>query len=269
MLQEIAERIKALPLLPQSFHDITIACNQPNASVYELTRVIEKDPMLVANLVRIANSPLYGFHKQIKSVLQVISLFGAATTRSLTADMSIKKLLSVDLAPYNVTPEFFAHISEMQSQLIKQWYSKVDASKVDTLVLSALLQENGKILIADEVMKNNETYQFKSEIQSCINIASVEKVFVGVTSAEISAYIFQQWKFNNTMVEAIRFSDNYESAPEAIRPYALALKIVKTAIPLNAPLSQRSITLALNIIEKEGLDVSLFRESIDAISQHA
>ena len=118
MLQEIAERIKALPLLPKSFHDINVACNQSDASVHDLVRIIEKDPMLVANLVRIANSPLYGFHKQIKSVLQTVSLFGVATTRSLIADMSIKKLLSVDLAPYNVTPEFFAHISELQSTLI-------------------------------------------------------------------------------------------------------------------------------------------------------
>ena len=94
-------------------------------------------------------------------------------------------------------------------------------------------------------------------------------MFVGVSSAEVTTYIFQHWKFNTTMVEAIRFSDNYEAAPEAIRPYALALKVVKTAIPLNAPLSERSITLALNIVEKEGLDTALFREAIEAISQHA
>lgn len=269
MLQEIAERIKALPLLPNSFHDINVACNQSDASIHDLVRIIEKDPMLVANLVRIANSPLYGFHKQIKSVLQTVSLFGVATTRSLIADMSIKKLLSVDLAPYNVTPEFFAHISELQSRLIKQWYASVDASKVEILFLSALLQESGKILIADEVVKNNEIYQFKSELQNSFNVATVEKMFVGVSSAEVTTYIFQHWKFNTTMVEAIRFSDNYEAAPEAIRPYALALKVVKTAIPLNAPLSERSITLALNIVEKEGLDTALFREAIETISQHA
>lgn len=124
-------------------------------------------------------------------------------------------------------------------------------------------------MIADEVVKSDETYQFKSEIANSSNIASVEKMFVGVSSAQITALIFEHWKFEPTMVEAIRFSDDYKAAPEAIRPYALALKIVKTALPVNAPLSERSIALALNLIEKEGLNEALFMQAIEALKAHA
>jgi len=183
-------------------------------------------------------------------------------------DMSIKKLLNVDMAPYNVTPEVFAQISGWQSALMLHWYKKIDPSKVEILFLSALMQETGKILIADEIVKNDETYQFKGEIENSINIANVEKTFVGVSSSEITALIFEHWKFDALIVESIRFSDNYEAAPEAIRPYALALKIVKTAIPLNSPLTERSVTLALNLIEKEGLNEAPFTQAIDAVKEH-
>jgi len=268
MLQEIAERIKSLPPLPKSFHQIGVICNNSNSSVNDLTKVLEEDPMLVANLLKVANSPLYGFRREIKSVLQAVSLFGMTTTRSLVTDMSIKKLLSVDMAPYNVTPEYFAQISGWQSALMLQWYKKVDPSKTEVLFLAALLQETGKILIADEIVKNDETFQFKGEIENSINIANVEKMFVGVSSSEITALIFEHWKFENTIVEAIRFSDNYEAASDAIRPYALALKIVKTAIPVNSPLSERSITLAFNLIQKENLSESFFSQALDAIKEH-
>jgi len=268
MLQEIAERIKALPPLPKSFHQIAAVCNNPDSSVNDLAKVMEEDPMLVANLLKVANSPLYGFRREIKSVLQATSLFGMTTTRSLVTDMSVKKLLNVDMEPYNVTPEVFAQISGWQSALMLHWYKKVDPSKADVLFLSALLQETGKILIADEIVKNDETFQFKGEIENSINIANVEKMFVGVSSAEITALIFEHWKFETTMVESIRFSDNYEAAPETIRPYALALKIVKTAIPINSALSERSITLALNLIQKENLNEAHFSHALDVLKEH-
>ena len=268
MLQEIAERIKALPPLPKSFHSISVVCNNPESSVHDLAKIVEEDPMLVANLLKVANSPLYGFRREIRNVLQAISLFGMSTTRSLVTDMSIKKLLNVDMEPYNVTPEVFAQISSWQSALMMRWYKKVNPAMGETLFLSSLLQETGKILIADEVVKNDETYQFKSEISNSSNIASVERMFVGVSSADITALIFEHWKFDALMVESIRFSDNYESAPEDIRPYALALKIVKTALPLNAPFSERSIALALHILAKEEMDDAPFMEALNALKEH-
>lgn len=268
MLEEIAERIKSLPPLPKSFHEISLICSNPNSSVNELSRIIEEDPMLVANLLKVANSPLYSFRREIKSVLQAVSLFGMSTTRSLVTDMSIKKLLNVDMAPYGVTPEEFAHISSLQSSLMLQWYGKVDKSKIEMLFLSALLQETGKILIADEIVKNDETYQFKSEIENSTNIASVEKAFVGTTTGDITAKIFEHWRFDDLMVQAIRYSDDIDASPPEVRAYSLALKVVKTAIPMNSPLSERSVTIALNIVTKENLNEAAFATAIEKLLEH-
>ena len=268
MLEEIAERIKSLPPLPKSFHEIGLICNNPDSSVNELSRVIEEDPMLVANLLKVANSPLYSFRKEIKSVLQAVSLFGMSTTRSLVTDMSIKKLLSVDMAPYGVTPEEFAHISSLQSGLMMLWYKKVNPSKIEMLFLAALLQETGKILIADEIVKNDEVYQFKSEIENNANIAVVEKMFVGTTTGDITAKIFEHWKFDDVMVQAIRYSDDVDAAPDEIRAYALALKVVKTAIPMNSPLSERSVTIALNLVTKENLNEEAFAQAIERLLEN-
>lgn len=265
MLENIVERIKTLPPLPKSFHEINAICSDENGTIDKLAKVIEKDPMLVANLLKVANSPLYGFRKEIKSVLQAVSLFGMATTRSLTTDISVKKLLNVDIEPYGITPEDFARVSAMQSALMREWYKSVDKSKVDTLFLSALLQETGKILIADEIVKNDEVSQFKFEIESSVNIAQVEKMYVSTTTGEITSKIFEHWGFDDLMVRAIKFSDNYAIAEEEIKAYSLALQIVKTAIPMNSPLSERSVTIALHLLEKEGLNQALFAAAVEKI----
>ncbi len=254
MLQKIAERIKSLPPLPKTFYQVSTLCNDPNSSVYQLAQVLEQDPMLVANLLRVANSPLYSFRNEVKSVLQAASLFGMSTTRSLVADMSIKKLLTVDMEPYNITPEIFAQISRWQSVLMNQWYKSIDMRKLDILSLAALLQETGKILIADEIMKGDEVYQFKAELKNSNNIATVEKAFTGISSAEVTALIFEHWRFEPLIVEAIRFSENYEEAPEEVRAYAFALKVVKSALPINAPFQEHSLAVAVYLLQKEGMD---------------
>ncbi len=261
MIEDIVDRIRSLPPLPKSFAEVNSVCSNPNSAISDLAKVIESDPMLVANLLKVANSPLYSFQREIKSVLQAISLFGMSTTRSLITSISVKKLLNVDMEPYGVTPEEFVHISGLQSSLIMKWYKKVDASKVDELFLAALLQETGKILIADEIVRNDEVYQFKSEIQTAFNIPNVEKMYVDTTTAEITSKIFEHWGFDEKIVNMIRFSDNYDRA-EDLREYSLALKIVKTAVPINSPLSERSINGAVAILEKEDMNIQPFLDAV-------
>jgi HD-like signal output (HDOD) protein len=265
MLENIVERIKALPPLPKSFHEINTVCSHPDGTIEQLAKAIEKDPMLVANLLKVANSPLYSFRKEIRSVLQAVSLFGMATTRSLTTDISIKKLLNVDIEPYGVVPDEFVKVSALQSALMREWYAKVDRAKLDLLFLASLLQETGKILIADEIVKNDETSQFKFEVESSVNIAQVEKSYVGTTTGEITAKIFEHWGFESLMVEAIQFSDNYMQACDEVKPFSFALQVVKTAIPMNSPLSERSVTIALNLFEKEKMDTAVFAMAVEKI----
>jgi len=261
MLNDIVDRIRSLPPLPRSFQKINAICDNPDSSINELAKTIETDPMLVANLLKIANSPLYNFHREIKSVLQAISLFGMSSTRSLVTSISVKKLLGVDMEPYGVTPEEFVAISTIQSALISKWYKKINPVGADDLFLAALLQDTGKIMIADEVVRNDEVYQFKSEIEMSHDIASVEKMYVGVTSAEVTAEIFNHWGFSDKMVKIIQFSDHYEEAGD-FREYAKILKILKTAVPINSPLSENSINRAVKILENEEMPVEAFLETV-------
>ncbi len=264
MVNDIADRIKALPPLPKSFAQVNSVCSNPNSGIGDLAKVIESDPMLVANLLKIANSPLYSFNKEIKSVLQAISLFGMSTTKSLVTSISVKKLLNVDMEPYGVTPQEFVDISALQSSLVVKWYKKIDSSRIDELFLAALLQDTGKILIADEVVRNDEVYQFKSEIETAYDVSVVERMYVDATTADVTSEIFEHWGFEDKMVKMIRFSDDYNQAQD-LRAYSLVLKILKTAVPINAPLSQRSINMAVAILEKEGMDTELFLQTVDGM----
>ncbi len=265
MKSSLVESIKSLPALPKTIVEMQRVCANPESGINDLVLIVEKDPMIVANLLKAANSPLYCFGKEIKSVSQAVSLFGMSMTRSIAIGNSVRKLLNVDMEPYGITSEKFADISNQQAVLMHSWYSKIDRKKMENLFLASFLQETGKIIIASDIIKEGLLYNFKSEIETTNNIPQVEFSYVEETTATVTAAIFEHWKFEPTFVEMIRFSDSYQKAPEEIKEYATALNIVKTIAPINAPFSEQSITFGLRKAHDAGYDHEMLEDIIDNV----
>ena len=43
-----------------------------DASIMDLAKAVEHDPMIIANLLKAANSPLYGFSREINAISQAV-----------------------------------------------------------------------------------------------------------------------------------------------------------------------------------------------------
>lgn len=263
MKSSILESIKSLPPLPKTLLDVQRICNDPEASIGNLVKVIEPDPMIVANLLKAANSPLYFFGREIRNVSQAVALFGMTMTRSIVLGNSVRKLLNVDMEPYGITSEKFAEISAKQASLMNKWYRKISREKADKLFLTAFLQETGKIIIASDIIQENLTTSFRSEIDMAINIALVERSYVNDTTATVTAAIFEHWNFDKSFVEMIQYADNPASAPDHVREFSTALNIVKTIVPINAPFGEHAINFGLQKAEQAGYDVVWLEECIN------
>ncbi|WP_428739229.1 HDOD domain-containing protein [Sulfurimonas sp.] len=263
MKSSIIDSIKSLPPLSKTIADIETVYKDEEAGIGELVKVIEHDPMIVANLLKTANSPLYGFGKEITSVAQAVSLFGMSMTRSIALGNALRKLLNVDMQPYGITSEEFAEISSMQATLMEKWYSRIDRAKAEKLHLAAFLQETGKILIASDVINEDEDVSFQSEIEMSNNLAQVEKTYVGVTSSEVTSEVFEHWGFDEEFVAMIKYADNPAAAPDEVKEYATALNIVKTALPINKPFSEQAINFALRKARDAGYKYEVLEDCID------
>ncbi len=263
MKSSIIESIKSLPPLSKTITDINRVYADEEAGIGDLVKAIEPDPMIVANLLKTANSPLYGFGKEIRNVSQAVSLFGMSMTRSIALGNAVRKLLNVDMQPYGITSERFAEISAMQATLMRKWYSKIDKQKAEKLYLAAFLQETGKILISSDVIQEDEDVSFRSEVDVTNNLAQVEKMYVDVTSAEVTAKVFEHWGFDAEFVEMIQFADNPNAAPDEIKEYAMALHIVKTALAVNKPFADNSINFALRKARDAGYNHEVLEDVID------
>jgi HD-like signal output (HDOD) protein len=259
----IVDSIMSLPPLPKTIADVNLIYANEDSSLSDMTKAIESDPMIVANILKAANSPLYGFGREIQSVAQAVALFGIEMTRSIAVGNSVKKLLNVDMQPYRVTSERFAEISSLQAALMLKWYNKVDKRKAAKLYLAAFLQETGKIIIASTIMQNDETISFSSEVEMSNNLAEVEKAYVDVTTSEVTSKVFEHWGFDSEFIEIIKYADDPYGAPEDIKEYSIALNIIKTIVPVNKPFSEVAINFGLKKAMDAELDYRSLEEAIE------
>ncbi|MDX1808053.1 MAG: HDOD domain-containing protein [Sulfurospirillaceae bacterium] len=262
----ILQKIKALPPLDDTVMMIQRICSDTDSSMQDLVKIVQRDPMLTANILKSANSPLYGFSKEIKSIAHAVSLFGMATIRGFALSSAIKDNIKIDLTPYKIDKDRFLNISTLQSVLMFKWYTKIDRSMLDILQPASFMMEVGKLILAHEIIEQNLVDEFQKKIERNENLMAlslIEKEFTGFTNEEITAKIFEKWNLETELIEAIEFSNNPLSASEHMQKFAKALHVVKTSINIFGSLQEEQIQDALRLIQDYDLEINTYLSAIE------
>ncbi len=267
MNSKLVERISSLPPLPQTVTEIEKAYADADVNVKAVAAIVEKDPMVVADLLKLLNSAFYGLRKEITSVEQAISLLGLKSVKDLVVNLSVRNMLRTNLSPYGISSEAFAKVSQFQSMLAQGWMRKIDASKAERIRLLALLQEIGKIVIADELLREGEDATFKAELDAGWEIRETERNYLDTTTAEVSAAMLAHWEFDSTTCDIIRWSDLPTQADADVRDDAWALRLAAEAVNVREPLSEKSCKRALNLALKAGYEQEGLAEVLDDLVQ--
>jgi HD-like signal output (HDOD) protein len=258
MNEQILKQIKALPPLPKSVLEIQRITNDPNSSISDLVKVVKEDPMLTANLLKAANSPLYGFTRQIKNVDQAVSLFGMATVKGFAISFAIKNTLKFDLSAYGISEGQFHDVSAKRNAVTLLWYKK-NRKYLDILATNSFLIDIGAVVISLVLINQNKASDFKNKL-TIDNREEVEKEFVGMTTAEVNAKIFSHWGFSEDLIESMKNMDNPNGNYEKESASLLTLKIL---INLLNGYNEENEAKALEVAKKYDLDVDALKIAID------
>jgi len=270
MTEMIIRKVKSLPPMPESVAKVREICDNPEGTIRELVPIIKEDPMFTADILKAANSPLYGFSRQITSIDQAISLFGMGTIQGFAISYAVRKSFKIDLSPYGVGEHHLIDISSKQNALAQQWGRREVQSKQSEMMTISLLMELGKAVAAIVLEESGKAQAFTEKVkttETMHDLAAAEKEFLGITSEWIAALMFKHWQFNETMIEMIRFVANPDEAPESVRTQAQVLHVVKEAAPFLHPFCEPCVKSAYEKAEAYGFNLSRLEEAIAVTSQ--
>ncbi len=265
MKKLIIEKIDSLPPLPNSVLELEEFRKMSNKEPLDLLKIIEKDPLIITTVLRIANSAMFGFVSQVETPSRAISLLGVNFTISIALGSIIQNLIQTNLSAYDVSTDDFMFSSNLASNLVNTWVSKISFDLKEDLLLPAFLQETGKFVIAEIIEENNQKEEFINQLQITKNTSLVEKEFVGFSCARITANIFKHWKLSPNLIFSIGFVEDLEHCPKDYIKKVQILEIIKILTDIRAPLSDQNVHRALNKANEYGLDTELLLQAIDSI----
>jgi len=263
MNEKLLQQIKQLPPLPESAMQIEAVYQNPDSTFNDMVKILEKDPLLTADILKAANSPLYGFSREINAISQAVGLFGMGTVRGFALASIVKKSFSLDLSSYGITNTQFAELSKKQHALVTSWYIRKDPKLLGILSPAAFLVEIGKVLISQYLVEEKLQDQFKNALTELQDVEAAEVKVVGVHAPEVSATVFSHWKFEEKLIETIRHCVDTENAPETIKKAAQSLHVARVAVPISGVMSEVSIAAAKALVDQYGLDMDSFDKAIE------
>ncbi|WP_200762167.1 HDOD domain-containing protein [Nitrosophilus alvini] len=257
MRKFIFEEIENLPPMPETAIKIKELYNKDELSFKEMIEVIEEDPLLVADILKIANSPYYGFVHEVKDIEKAVVLLGMDMVTGFALYCTLNRDFDVDFSAYAITSDDFLKKSVIQSKIAYIW-----THKESVLPTAAFLSEIGKVLIAKCAKKRGKNI-YEYMVEKNIECDDAEEEICSITTPEVTAAIFERWNFSSKLVKIIRYSKNPEDAPNEYQKDAASLKVIRAVVDLKGEIEPDAKEKALPILERFSLDVDSFAKALN------
>ncbi len=265
MSTTLANRIDSLPPLPETIIELEKFKKSKEKEPEVLLKIIEKDPLIISTLLKVSNSAMFGFNSSIETLSRALGLLGVNFTLSIAFGSAIKNSLDTDLKAYDLHSDDFMRISNMASNLISLWLSRVDFNLKEELLLPVFLQETGKFIISDLAQEEKKSEKFLTALRNGEDMSLVERKFFNTTTSEITAAIFKHWKLSDKLINTIEFVDNIKNCPEEYKKEAQILHVIKIACNVLDPLSDENCEKAVKKAEEFGISTSPLKKAIEKI----
>jgi putative nucleotidyltransferase with HDIG domain len=199
---EILAGIKKLPAFSSTVVRLSSLIKDPDAGPGEFEAVVQPDPALTANLLRMANSAYFGLSRRIGSAREAITLLGVRRVFELGAMAAVDAVVPDTLPGYGIDASvFWGH--SVAVAVIAERLSKERKLATPSLTFTAgLLHDVGKLVISNFLA--DRIAALRSELASGdLSLIACEQKLLGADHAQIGADLGAVWNLPEEVVRVI------------------------------------------------------------------
>lgn len=89
--------VKDLPTLPGVLQEVAVLVEDPNTSTDQISKAISKDQVLSAKVLKMVNSPIYGFPGRIGSIQHALVLLGFNVIKGIIISTSVFDVMNENM----------------------------------------------------------------------------------------------------------------------------------------------------------------------------
>ena len=218
-LRNRIEKLGDLPTLPHIVQRLAAMIGRPTVSTEEIGAIIEKDQVLAAKVLRLANSPFYGFPSRIGSVAHAVIVLGFNVVKGLTlcaSALSIMKDAGMDqLWRHSLGVAITANLLA----------ARLEIKNPEELFVAGLLHDIGKVVLYVKWPEVGSSIKDAAKAGGDRSLFELEQELMGLSHADIGGCLANAWNLPVTLREPIL----YHHAPTLAKEAALQTAIVHVA----------------------------------------
>jgi putative nucleotidyltransferase with HDIG domain len=206
-IRDEIESLSAIPTLPTVLADVLKLIDREDVSVNQIGDFISEDQALSARVLKMVNSPIYGFPGRISSINQALMLIGLGVLKGMLTGVAIFDVMQktmVGLWEHSIGAAAAARIIAQRAGM----------KEVEEASVAGLIHDLGKVALG---------VCYPAEFGLCVERARAERKYIfdlereimGVSHAEAGSWLARKWNFPRQLVEAVAYHHKPRLAKEA------------------------------------------------------
>lgn len=210
---EIISRIASVPPLPSASPEVVRLVRDPEAPTAKVATVIEYDPSLTANVLRLANSTSFGRPQSVGTVREAFSRLVPENGFQSVLAAAVGKIAEGPMTGYDVSGEdLWDHLigSAIASTKLADI---VNLDPPEHLFTAALTHDIGKVVLGTFPEVNAQAITALA-LEQRISFEQAEQKALGIDHAEVGAFLAEHWSLPASIVDAVRLHHEPERAAQ-------------------------------------------------------
>jgi len=196
---------KKLPSLPIVFTELRNTLNKPFVSNKAIAEVIKKDQSMMAKILKLSNSALYGKRQNITELSNAITYLGINTIKGIALQISLINMFkkkSHKIPEFKPTAFWEHSIGTAYLAELLAWELKLP--KNENYYIAGLLHDIGKLLIFHIYPDKFEDIVLEQLTSESHNYEAEQEI-LGVDHTDIGSYLAETWKFHKEIKNTIGY----------------------------------------------------------------
>jgi HD-like signal output (HDOD) protein len=263
---KLVENLGSLPPIPHIATQVLRLTSDPDCSVGELQRVISSDQALAAQILKIANSAMFGSMRAIRTLPQAIITLGLNTLKSsVIASIAKDMYMKSSMGFYKIIIWEHSLYSALAGGAIAKIYG---LPKYDEVFLGTLMHDLGKSVI---YFKYPDRYEkiinlfYNGEV---LDSSQAEMDAFGFDHAMVGEALLEAWNLPKTLSQCVRWHHSPAKAePEnaALVSYVSLGNLFALEMGKGIKRPQRSDAAKKEALEQLGITEAEVDSQADAI----
>ncbi|MBX3329850.1 MAG: HDOD domain-containing protein [Nitrospira sp.] len=211
---ELVQSCTTVFTLPEIYFRVREVVDNPDSTMDDLADVLKLDPAISARLLRIVNSPLYEFPKQIDTVTRAVNIVGMQAINDLVTATTVGRTFAGMPIQLMDVPKFWRK-SVLCALLAGKIAKSCGINDSERFFIEGLLRDIGHFVLYQTIPQRAQSALIEAGYLET-SLAEVEQSNIGCDFAEVGAELIRSWGMPVQIEQAIRCQLSPNDAGEFI-----------------------------------------------------